>query len=251
MVITDSMLESRRFGLRIGRCEIEPTAEQVNTGQIGEGLSDYDVVILRYPARLEKPFSEMMSFVSHRPLYADTLMYWKTRLSSLASSPPRSGNHGIRLADLEELSSLVLPVFKDYPSHYTANPLFKRADVLDGYVEWVTKLVDSGKAVCLVIETPSDSAAAFAVMTIDDFPDIKFGGIAERSRGAGLYRVLIEECMRYSQGLERSEIMISTQAHNLPVMSSWSTLGFKPFKAVTTVHLVRNELLGAPSHSRA
>jgi hypothetical protein len=249
MVITDSLLESRRFGLRIGRCEIEPTSDRVDTEQIREGLSHYDVVILRYPARLEKPFSELMSFINHRPLYADTLMYWKTRLPALAPSPSRSGDHGIRLADLEELSSLVLPVFKDYPSHYTANPLFNPADVLDGYVEWVTKLVDSGNAVCLVIETPSDSAAAFAVMTIDDFPDIKFGGIAERSRGTGLYRVLIEECMRYAQGLERSEIMISTQAHNLPVMSSWSTLGFKPFKAVTTVHLVRNELIGTPTHS--
>lgn len=243
MVISESPAESRRFGLRVGRCEVPPGSTQVDTARIRKAVTRFDVLICRYPARFEQSFAELLLCSDHHPIYADTLLHWESALPPQIPLPDPAESHHTRFAPVEDLESLVLPIFSEYESHYTANPLFKRKEVLKGYVEWVSDIVGSERGDCLVVVTPNDAAAAFAVMTTGDHPDIKLGGVSEQSRGSGLYRVLIEECMRHVWQLGRDRVMISTQAHNLRVMSSWITLGFKPIRAETTVHLVRNSLL--------
>ena len=49
--------------------------------------------------------------------------------------------------------------------------------------------------------------------------------------------------MHLAAGSGSTEISISTQVHDLPVISTRAKMGRKPTKAVTTVHLVKRGLI--------
>lgn len=236
--------ESSRFKLRVGRWASDGHLADDDVARLRDASGEYDVVICRYQSRQTELFASMMAFATHAPIYADSLLYWRTSIGA-EKMPVTNPGVTVRHGHVDELESLVMPIFENYPSHYSANPLFHAQDILDGYLEWVTSMVSTGKGVCLVLETESDERAAFAIVTVEEIPDVKFGGISIASRGLGLYRNLIDEAKRFAGTLGRSELVISTQAHNVAVMSTWAAQGWKPFRSVTTVHLSRRDLLEA------
>lgn len=252
LIAAPSMSESLRFGRPIARLVIENEV-QLDATSLISSLEGYeaDIVILRYPNRAANLFSHLMGLVSHEPLFADCLMYWECALPGTGSPLEVSDDLDVRLANVGELGELVRPVFAQYPNHYAANPLFESAAVLEGYVEWVTALVASEQAQCLVLTDRKGDRVGFAVVDLGvAVPDIRLAGIDPAHRGRGRYRELIAASMNLvlTKGYDR--IAISTQAHNVAVMSTWARLGWTPMRVLTTVHMVRKGLLPQSDSAR-
>lgn len=243
--LIESPLESKRFGLSVGRLTIQEDAI-VNGNSLVSAIeqSPFDVIIARYPNRCAEITLYLSDLQKHRAIYADTLLYWESRLSDRSNSLILQGKRQVCHVGTDTATALVRPIFESYTSHYSVNPLFAKTAVLDGYVEWVTTLLDEGNASCLALRDTNDQIEAFAIV---DFgaptPDVKFGGVHPSHRERGAYGDLIRAVMADvgSQGYER--LMISTQSHNTPVMSVWARLGWFPIRAETTLHLVNKLLL--------
>jgi hypothetical protein len=243
--VVPSAPESARFGRPIGRLTI-PQTEEPDARRIREAAatSGADIIILRYPSRAAGLFSELTTMADYEPIYADSLLYWESVLNS-ADIPGIAGELTTAVARPDEVGDLVRPIFSHYPSHYAANPLLDPEAALEGYVEWVTGLVATGQAVCLVLLDTASQCAGFAVIDFETAtPDIRFGGISPHHRGRAYYKDLIVASMRLVADRGQSRLSISTQVHNTTVMSTWARLGWTPVKSVTTVHLVRRGLLG-------
>ena len=206
--------------------------------------SEADVVILRYPSRAVDLFSGLMALPGHEPLFADSLMYWECDLTGAEGLPPISPGLSVVKVPPGDVAPMVRSVFAHYPNHYAANPLFEESAALDGYVEWATTLLGQGNTVCLALTEDAAIRAAFAVIDFtSSVPDIRLAGVHPEHAGRGRYRDLIAAAMCEAEGEGSERIAISTQVHNVAVMSTWAKLGWKPVSSCTTVHLVRRRLL--------
>jgi GNAT superfamily N-acetyltransferase len=244
LIPQDSLSESNRFGLAVARLTVDHP-EGFDIGRLTPSLveSGADVVIVRYPNQAVELFSQLLGLEDYVAIFADCLMYWNRELTS-ANFGTVSDDLRVTYANAQQVGELVRPVFSQYPSHYAANPLFDPAAVLEGYVEWVSNLVEGEQATCLVLLDEHDDYAGFAVTDFSEAtPDIRFGGISPSHRSRGIYRELIVASMELARQNGRNDITISTQAHNVKVMSTWARLGWTPRSATTTVHLVRRTLL--------
>ena len=202
-----------------------------------------DIVIVRYPAADVGRFFELARLADFEPIYADTLVHWRAALAS-GRGPERPAGLGARAVSRDETAALVRAVFADYPNHYAANPLLDRHAALEGYVEWATTLLDRGDAASLALVDDAGRDLAFALVDYGpEVADIRLAGVRPEDRGRGHYRALVAAVMQDAVARGRDAIEISTQAHNVAVMSTWARLGWVPTRAVTTVHLVRRGLL--------
>ncbi len=246
ITVLASQSESDRFGRPVARLSlVDPTVNTATELERAADSTGADIVILRYPGVAAELFAGLTRFENYEPVYADTLLYWRWRDSEQQTLPPLV--HGVAAvsSDAREIADLVRAVFADYSNHYAANPLISPESALEGYVEWVTDLVASESAICLTLKNPGSANAGFAVIDYaSDPPDIRLAGIVPAQRGQGCYRLLMTEAMRHARDTGSTELMISTQAHNVAVMSAWARLGWTPSSAATTVHLVRRGLLG-------
>ena len=162
----------------------------------------------------------------------------------MTTRPPMPEGVTFRLGQAHEAEELVRPIFLDYPSHYTANPLFEPSAALDGYVEWVTKLVADGHAECLIFENDSGETVGFTVVDFSgSIADIRFGGISPTHRGQRHYDTIIAGSLELAAQRGFTDIKVSTQAHNHAVIRTWARQGWAPFESWTTVHMVRAGLL--------
>lgn len=237
--------ESSRFGLEVARMTIDDRRDGVEAEVLGAlERSEADVVVLRYPSHWVDLFGRLMASKSHVPLFADCLMYWECSLPSEGATPPAGVDRA--WSPVDEIEGLVRDVFDGYGNHYAANPLFDRAAALDGYVEWAMGLVGSGGARCLTVRDDDGVAVGFSLI---DFavatPEVRLAGIRPSHRGVGWYRSLMLESMRSVTEAGFGAISISTQSHNVAVMSTWAKLGWVPVGSMLTVHLVRHGLFAA------
>lgn len=244
VVINPSPSESARFGLSVGRLILTELDDHPSVVD-AVSSSELDVVILRYPHADARLFAELMKADGRAAIFADCLMYWRRSLSSDAPPAELPAGVSFHLGDAADVDSLVRPIFSSYPSHYSANPLFDPGHALEGYVEWVTGLVASGAAECLVFSAEdSVEPVGFTIVDVtNDSPDIRFGGISPAHRGHGHYDTIINGSMNLVRDRGFDNIKISTQAHNLAVIKTWARQGWAPFESWTTVHLVRADLL--------
>jgi GNAT superfamily N-acetyltransferase len=235
-----SAVESSRFGLRIGRIDASDAA----LASVERTLRDerLDVLIVRAPAEEVHVPARLAALDGFRAIPADTLMYWERRdLSRDEAGAAASVTNETDPARIEEL---VRSVFAGYHNHYSANPLLSSEHSLDGYCEWATSLVGSGGATCSLIESEAAVVDGFGIVDwTPDIPDIRLAGIVPSARGRGAYRRLLVALQHEAARRGHSRLRISTQAHNTRPMRAWAELGWRPIFSLTTLHLVREELL--------
>lgn len=241
-----STLESSRFGMRVGRVSL--TADVDSTAVVRElaaGMDDerLDVLILRFPASDVTMAAHLATVDTWSAIPADTLMYWEWRDRSGPTAKAATGRTVRRVDDVDHVDRLVRDVFPGYPNHYAANPLFSQQAALEGYCEWARRLIGSGDATCIVLVSDTNAEVGFGIVDWSpEVPDVRLAGVLPEFRGRGCYRELVAAMM--SEAAERTGCLrISTQAHNLPPMRTWAGLGWKPFETLTTIHLVRRDLL--------
>lgn len=241
----DSPLESRRFGVPVARLTVAGTAVTPHwrTGVANVlRASDAEVVVTRWPAR-ESDVPAVLAAQGRRLLPADNLVYWEVATSVLTERVGRA-DVASRVGALtaEELDALVLDTFADYPSHYSANPLFAPDLALAGYREWAEHTRFSRPDLVVSLHQPVGTAVGVATCAVDDGElEILLAGIASAHQGGGLYSGLLAGVARLAADLGVARIVISTQAGNVNVQRAWARAGLVPFAAFATAHLVRQE----------
>lgn len=243
-----SAVESARFGWRIGRLDLEASGTSGTSGTgaaaaVAEAFEreGLEILIVRTAADDLMTPGVLASLPELRSLPAGTLLYWDWRDDGGTDVDATADSTD----DPHLIERLARAVFDGYSNHYAANPLLSPERTVDGYCEWATALVATGKASCITSEH-ADAARPIGLAVVDwtaDPPDIRLAGILPERRGRGSYRRLIRLVMAESVRRGHGTAQISTQAHNTQVMRAWADLGWRPRRAIATTHIVPEALL--------
>lgn len=235
-------LESRRFGLHIGRADLGsiPGGTAALIDEIR--ASDFDLVVLRYPAAETTLFAQLLG-TGYAVIHADTLLYAEKTLSGPDPVELARFDHRVAsVADRSTISDLVGEVFDQYGSHYSANPVLDPDVVRAGYVEWAHSFIGSRDRAFLVLSDPGeDELRAFSTVDTTSPGEIVLVGVTPGARGHGWHgraSAVAEAQLRHA-GCHTA--WSSTQIHNIAVQRSWRTRGYVPRLSLQTVHLVRRD----------
>lgn len=242
---SDSEHDTRRFGIRVARLTVgdhaAPGPELEATVATAVETSRSEVVVARWPARMTA-LSGVVAGLGPRVIAADTLMYWDVSVDELLARTTAGDDLETRTGvAAEDLNTVLVDSFRDYPSHYTANPDFASDLVLEGYLEWARRTLET-RPQDVVTLLRAGRAIGFATCVQgpeDAYLEIELAGLVTAEQGGGRYATLLHGVglLARSRGIQR--VVISTQASNVRVQRAWSRTGFAPFAAFTTVHLVK------------
>ena len=243
-ILRFSPLESARFGLRVFRASVDA----IDADRIADEIERerVDVAILRLPATAIGGV-EALAERGFAPIIADTQVVYGIDLASYAPAPDATPIV-LRPATRDDatlLARMARSIFADYESHYTANPLFARDRILEGYAEWAARHVEARDGSAAWLVEHDGVLAGFSCYRIE--PDgVAVGvlnGVLPEARGRGIYRgMLTRMLMQFAgRGLRRFEI--ATQTHNTIVQRVWAESGLSLRATYNTLHV--NALRGA------
>lgn len=236
--------ETRRFGVSVSRLVVPQRASPPSLSEVLKLVDSdtSDVVLLRYPADHVDWFAQLLGR-GRDVLFADTLVYWRLTLPSRRSLPPVDGVRVEKVSTLPEgvLNGLIGQIFMGYSNHYTANPVFDRHKVLEGYQQWARRSVaQSGPVVLSVDGQPVGLATT---QQDQDAMEILLAGVVAEHQNRGLYAHLLAGVEDLAGRGNAAQLVISTQGHNLRVQRAWARYGFEPVAAMVTLHLIREGML--------
>jgi GNAT superfamily N-acetyltransferase len=244
--VAESLLESRRFGLTMGRLTLA-LGDAVNPDDVKELIlaSGLDLTILRYPSEHIRVAAGLLD---DRLIgwHADTLLYFERAWDPTSLRPANAGN--VRLVPLRAehaglLATTVRDVFSRYGNHYAANPYLNQEAALDGYAEWATRALGSSSNSALMLESVPDGTP-LAVCTLNlesDIAEIELAGVVSGARGQGIYRTLLDHVEHWLQARGKSGVVISTQPGTRTAIRAWNERGYKYALGVNTMHLMPSE----------
>lgn len=249
--MTDSPMETARFGLSVARATVPFGADRGRAlGLVGSMLRDSpaDLVVLRYPAAYADWFARLLT-TGRDLLAADTLVYWRLALSDPpAPAPAGSGPEGL-VVELDpaleraEVAELVGDIFGDYTNHYRANPLLDRGATQEGYQDWAARSVVEDH--CVMLRRREEVLGLATLETTPGSVEVLLAGIVSAHQGRGLYRHLLAGCARLGADHGAEQLVISTQGHSTGVQRAWARAGLEPVGTTLTVHAVRRGLLAS------
>jgi GNAT superfamily N-acetyltransferase len=171
----------------------------------------------------------------------DTLVYYQARLDD-TPIPERRLALPIRSARAEEsgaVGQLAAAAFKDYFSHYHADPRFDRRKVDEVFIDWASRsCLDKGVADEVFVADAGSDLGAFATMRFNDECEgegVLFA-VHPKQQGKGIYRDLMISGMRWCKDHGRGRMVVSTQVNNYTVQRAWIRLGFAIYKSFDTFH---------------
>jgi GNAT superfamily N-acetyltransferase len=245
-----SSLDSIRFNLRVCRGR----GTQFDPRQfVSEAVAlDCDVAVIRLPAGSGTTAKDIAA--SGFPVvHADTLVYYECVVESREPRKRRSSNATIRYAtleDVEELSSVVYQVFRDYESHYSANQLFDHSVVPAGYAEWAASFVGQ-LTKHVFVACVGDQIVGFLTSEVaDDTVEIVLNGVHPDWSHQGIYGDLIKAVQEYAVHHGLARVIVSTQVQNFPVQRAWRREGFRLYSAYDTYHINTQLHTGAAAAER-
>lgn len=205
--------------------------------------SDFDLVVLRYPATEVDWFAELRS-ENWSALHADTLLYFEKELGQAATTGPAVTLQPVTsAADRAVLSRLAGASFHDYRSHYFANPKIDRSTIEDGYVDWaLTCSMDTSgaRSTLLAQMAASGEVVGFTSLCYEPCAEFALVAVAPEYSGKGLYGEILAAGETHFADKEKNQCYISTQVHNLAVVRTVTKRGYRPALSLLTVHLVKN-----------
>ena len=246
-LLSDALLESRRFGLRV----VHGAYDRLPVGDLRRALiaARADVAIIRVPTDAPDTMASLQR-LGLDFLVADTLVYYLSDLSKYEPLALRNRDLVFSLAtDLnrEELAALVRVTFEGYRNHYFSNPLFTKEKILEGYEEWATSFITAGNDRQLWLVRREGRLVAFAACSVAQGGDAAEGvlfAVDADAAGGGIYGDLIRFTQRQYRSRGCSKMYVSTQVHNYAVQKVWMREGFHMVSSWLTLHI--NALL---SHS--
>jgi GNAT superfamily N-acetyltransferase len=232
--------ESARFRLRVFRGH----AKTIDAQSLRHAIAAecVDVAIVRVPVQPPDAL-ERLAREGLNPMIADTLVHYEVDLRDRVASIPRDSRVRLRpaeVADADRLESMAREVFTGYASHYSANPLFSAADILDGYADWAARHVRSpgDREAAWVVEAEARQVG-FSCYRIEHFGNAAIGvlnGVLPEARGRGVYRDMLRQMLIEFGERGAHRFAISTQAHNAVVQRVWIDEGLCLTRTENTIH---------------
>lgn len=240
-LLSESIADSRRFGLAVFRGNLDALTPPATIATEIEELRP-DVVIFRCPAGEMKTVQHLLA-LSHIPIHADTLVYYSRQLGQTPAglSAPGVAFERATSLDLVSISKVARRAFRNYRSHYHANPLFDTALVLDGYVEWAIDYLATthdGRETWVIRN--KGETVGFATCALDRIAssiEIVLNAVDPSAQGSGLYGGLLRAMIQHYGAEGFRYLTISTQVWNYVVQRAWSRAGFLISSAHDTWHV--------------
>jgi RimJ/RimL family protein N-acetyltransferase len=246
-----SELDSRRFGLSVGRVVVGVDTTDVRAAEVELNRTlrsaEEDVLIVRWPSGMVR--CAAAAAASGRIIIAaDTLSYWELPPERFAAPP--GVDQALEIVHVEDASrasreavaEIVQSSFDDYGSHYAADPLFGRDLALAGYVEWAeSSLTDARTDVLLLTRDGAPVGLATLESSSEGDLEVLLCGLSKAAQGQGLYQRLLHGVARFAHLRGHRRLIISTQAQNIRAQRVWARAGFRPFAALTTVHALQSD----------
>lgn len=247
-ILRYSSLESARFGLRVFRASVDA----IDAPRIADEIERerIDVAILRLPATALGSADALAQY-GYTPIVADTQVVYELALDGYAARAP-DAPITLRPASREDaalLDRMARSIFAGYESHYTANPLFARDRILDGYAEWAARHAgaDDGSGAWLVGHDGALAGFSCYRIEADGTAIGVLNGVLPEARGRGAYRGMLQRMLAHFAGLGLRRFEIATQTHNAIVQRVWAETGLSLSAKYTTLHV--NALRGGASGS--
>ena len=234
--------DTERFSMRVGRCVVSTNSE-VSDFEILSKVdeSDHEIIVLRFPSSRTGLSRSLLTSYPNAFL-ADKLLYFvkELRVSNIESDLGRQRN--VRVATIDDLGaikSIAESAFRDYQSHYSANPRILRSKILEGYADWaVRQLRDS--SVVLVGVNDNGAVDGFLSLQINNgIGEIVLNAVRGQAQGMGMYKSLLEHAQEYAMNEKCMKMVTSTQATNLKVIHIWEGNGFEENLMIDTWHINR------------
>jgi GNAT superfamily N-acetyltransferase len=171
----------------------------------------------------------------------DTLLYFTRSVTDDDLPEPRCAVpvRRVRPGDEAGVRAVAAEAFHGYRGHYHADPRLDPALCDEGYRSWAERACLHREVAGEVFVADDGAVAGFGTLRLNDPAEGEGGlyAVARRTQGAGVYRALMVESLRWcrEQGAER--MIISTQVTNLASQKVWSRLGFEPSRSYYTFHL--------------
>jgi ribosomal protein S18 acetylase RimI-like enzyme len=248
LALRPSPLESARFGISVSRLTVgwqadELTAAEFVTANFASARDH--LVIARWPTHM-LTIGSAAATSSRKILIADVLVYWEAppdRVLALTAPPVASGLSVTPACATGEHASrtvedIVRDSFRQYGSHYVANPDIDPAAALDGYVEWVDNTLARRPEDVLLLREDERAVGLAAVVVGAEGHDleIELAGLRSADQGRGWYAALLHACAAEATSRGCHRLIISTQVHNIRVQRAWTRVGLAPFAALSTAH---------------
>ena len=234
-----SSVDSARFGLRIGRANLNELAALPDTLETSR-RENLRLVIVRCPTDqlalvhgLEGAGARLM----------DTLLYYRRRLSR-DELPAELKPNRIRLfreSDQAGIEAVARQSFAGYQGHYHADPLLDRARADEGYVEWALNCCRArgANSEVLVAADADDQPCGFFVVRLNSPQEGEgwLAGVSPAAEGRGLYWSLCVHALRWCRERGASRMICSTQLTNSATQKTYGRLGFDLQSSFYTLHL--------------
>jgi GNAT superfamily N-acetyltransferase len=239
-----SEVESKRFGLRIYR----GTADAIEPKRLTTMLlaDDVDIAILRLPSAYQPKLS-ILETTGFPYIVADTLVYYELNMEQHAASSLQNGDLEFVRCGPEhatDLRLLVGRVFAGYMNHYHSNPILKRKDIQEAYVDWALRYSTSDNPARSgwLVKRDGANVAFMTGLRDGERCEVVLGGVDPSTRGSGVYSDFIRFAIKHYKDSGCRLMTVSTQTQNLAVQRVWGRMGFEMARSAVTVHV--NSLLG-------
>ncbi len=140
-----------------------------------------------------------------------------------------------------QIEAVIRESFAEYRSHYDANPLFNRKDILDGYVEFALSNVNEfdKKSHCTVVEYENEGIVGAQCLLVAWRKRLLHLLIEYRKKPEiwGFYRNLLRLKFNFASSLGASSVISCTRADNISVIRNWIRDGYLIDRTEITVHL--------------
>lgn len=166
----------------------------------------------------------------------DALLYAERPMSD---PPPRSSPPTVvrpaRAEDGPIIEAIARESFTGYDGHYHADPRLDPAKSTDAYVSWALRSLSGEAADATFVGEVDGRVAGFMGLRGGETGTATIGGVTAAARRQGVYRSLIEECVRWCTAAGSKRMLISTQITN-PIVTMWVRIGFRFCGAAYTFH---------------
>lgn len=239
--LNDSVLDSRRFGIRVARGQVPASASSDDV--VSAVLAnDATLIILRTDAGDSDAIVRLQR-LGWPVIHADSLVYYGVKL---AAQPHEALPEGVRPAidaDREAIHEIAEHGFAGYRSHYAANPLLPQDEILAGYVQWAkSRLAPTNSGACTWVVTVEGRVAGFATCDLaadKSTVEIVLNAVHPQFSRRGLYGRLLKGILRHYANQSYRRLVISTQLWNYTVQRQWTRAGLILERAYDTYHIDR------------
>lgn len=239
MKFSFSDVETRRFGVRSGRCD-DFLVGDWNALSVEIVAHDCQFVTIRCDAA---ELAAAQTIVAHGGNLMDTVVTMEAVLLEASVSRVPVADGAIRVggeADTGVIDALAREAFDDYVNHYRADPRLDAQAVTDAMAEWTASFAKPTQHQAILLGQDAAGAQAFAAMKVSgDTAEGVLHGVSRQGRGRGWYKALLIAGMRWGGEKGCKRMTVTTQLHNMTTQRTMASLGMRICDARYTFHLWR------------